>query len=192
MHQLLGFVPSTVVSLGVVVKPGPVERVPLSNPVTHQDLVGPGVVLLPWRHLHFSHWGRGHEVINFGRARAEYFGEKKLISRERRGGGEFYKEGSLEKIRDLLFFSSFTIGLRGLGWEWRTNLGTRNQIQFLIYFLKLLYKMIRQECSWYLWTVPSSGGSQQTTDKCRSKQNRWRILRDLEFIIVVATCSVQR
>ena len=55
MQQLLGFVPGAVVCLGVVVKPGPVERVPLSHPVAHQDLVGPGVVLLPWRHLHFSH-----------------------------------------------------------------------------------------------------------------------------------------
>ena len=92
MHQLLGFVPCTVVSLGVVVKPCPVERVPLSHPVTHQDLVGPGVVLLPRPHLHFSHRGRGHEVVNFGRARAEYFGEKTLISSGRRGGRSFIRK----------------------------------------------------------------------------------------------------
>lgn len=55
VHQLLWFVPGTGVRLGVVVEPGPVQTVPLRHPVAHQDLVGPGVILLPSQHLHFVH-----------------------------------------------------------------------------------------------------------------------------------------
>ena len=55
MEELLGFVPGAGVGLGVVVEPGPVQGVPLGNPVTSQDLVGPRVVLRPSRHLHFCH-----------------------------------------------------------------------------------------------------------------------------------------